>query len=85
MTAQPIPVDVAAGQDAQARIDDGIEQPGDRHLADRYDAYCQQEQARLRDAAWLDANALWLDTQCPKCVDGGTGPVCDDCSEEAPS
>lgn len=74
---------MTAALDAIARLDDGLELPGDRELAEVFDRHCGWEADRLDDARRQSEFADWLTTQCPAREEGGTGPVCDECAEVA--
>lgn len=69
-----------AAEEAVARDEEGVDLlPGDTELIDIYEKFCQQEHAALEERIYADERARWLATQCPVCVDGGTGPECDEC------
>jgi hypothetical protein len=74
---QVIRFNLPAAQDALARLDEGVAQPGDELMALQYDAYCQQEWERHYEAQQEAERAAWLETQCPDCMGGGTGERCD--------
>jgi hypothetical protein len=73
-----------AAQDAQARLDEGVGQPGDVELAEVLEGFHQQEWDKFEDARYQAERAEWLAGQCPKCgPEGSGGEVCDRCFEDA--
>lgn len=73
-------IDLRAAQDALARLDEGVGQPGDERLAAALEQFLQSEQARFEDSQDRRERAEWLATQCPKHgPEGWSGEVCDDC------
>lgn len=83
MTAA-ITFDLTAVQDAQARLDEGIEQPGDQALSNVFEAFCQQEWHRRTEALEAAEYAAWLTMQCPTCgPDGSSGEQHEACWAEA--
>ncbi len=62
---------MTAALDAIARIDFGLDLPGDRELADVFDRHLQWEADRL-------AAEPSLAEACPAC-ESGRGPVCAGC------
>jgi hypothetical protein len=65
---------------ALARIDDGVELPGDRLLAASFEDYCRHEWLVFADREHAAREATELARACPVCVPGGSGPECDPCS-----
>lgn len=77
-----ITFNLAAAQDAQARLDEGVTLPGDEALAEQYEQYNQAAGLDFQDACWRAEREAWLATQCPSCEPGGKGPLCDECHVE---
>lgn len=78
----PIRIDIPASQDALARLDEGVGQPGDELMALQYDEFCQQEWERHQQKWDERDRAAWLETQCPGCHTGGAGEVCDEHADD---
>jgi hypothetical protein len=75
---------LAAAQDAQARLDEGVGQSGDQKLAQVLEGYHQQEWDKFEDERYRAERADWLAGQCPKCgPEGSGGEVCDGCFEDS--
>lgn len=65
--------------DALARLDDGEERPGDRQLAEQYEAYCQASYDAYMQAIAERERAEWEAQLCPVC-----GELCDECPTGEP-
>lgn len=80
--SQPIVFSLAAAQEAQNRLDDGLytdeEKPRLVELAAQYEGWCQQEYGRFLEEVERAERARWLATQCGGCVEGGSGELCDE-------
>lgn len=78
----PIVFDLAAAQEAQNRLDDGLftdeEKPRLQALAALYEGWCQQEYGRFLEETERAERARWLAQQCGDCVKEGTGDLCDE-------
>jgi hypothetical protein len=72
-------VATANAEAALARIDDGVEQPGDRLLAAAFEEYCRHEWLVFADREHAAREATELARACPICMPGGSGPECDSC------
>lgn len=75
---------LADASDAQARLDEGVAQPGDVELAEVLERFHQQEWDKFEDARYRAERAEWLAGQCPKCgPEGSSGETHDECDEDS--
>lgn len=80
---QPTEEQLAMMADAQARIDEGHEQPGDKQLADQYEAYLQAAQLDHDDAQRrVESQSRILDYALDLIIDSAQSAVDDDIDED---
>lgn len=70
---------MTAALDALDRLDFGTPQPGDCEAVEVYERECRQRAEVLQARLDIIEREAWLATQCPMCVEGGSGLECDAC------
>lgn len=83
----PIYFNLREAEAAEDREENGADLlPGDKDLIAALDGYRQQEWDKywipIENAEYKARLAEWLSDKCPACEEGGTGPACDEHSDE---